>query len=168
MDLAPGTAGVRILVDKRRMERVVANLVENAAQYAGGATRLAVEPAKGAIRIVVADHGPGVAPSERERVFERFYRGQSAGQRGATNGTGLGLALVAEHVHLHGGTVWVEDGTGAENRFVVELPLPDRSTTMATGRPETAIGAGPTRTVPTRPDSDSVKPQASMGRSSRR
>jgi signal transduction histidine kinase len=86
-----------------------------------------VEPAKGAIRLVVADHGPGVAPSERERVFERFYRGQSAGQRGATNGTGLGLVLVAEHVHLHGGRVWVEDGTGAENRFVVELPLPDRT-----------------------------------------
>jgi signal transduction histidine kinase len=127
VDLAPGTAGVRILVDKRRIERVVANLVENAAQYAGGATRLAVEPTKGAIRLVVADHGPGVAPSERERVFERFYRGQSAGQRGATNGTGLGLALVAEHVHLHGGRVWVEDGTGAENRFVVELPLPDRT-----------------------------------------
>ena len=77
-----------ILVDKRRIERVVANLVENAAQYAGGATRLAVEPAKDAIRLVVADHGPGVPPSERERVFERFYRGQSAGQRGATNGTG--------------------------------------------------------------------------------
>ena len=125
VDLAPGTSGVRILVDKRRIERVVANLVDNAAQYAGGATRLAVEPAKGAIRLVVADHGPGVPPSERERVFERFYRGQSAGQRGATDGTGLGLALVAEHVHLHGGRVWVEDGTGAENRFVVELPLPD-------------------------------------------
>jgi signal transduction histidine kinase len=136
VDLAPGTAGVRILVDKRRIERVVANLVENAAQYAGGATRLAVEPAKGAIRLVVADHGPGVAPSERERVFERFYRGQSAGQRGATDGTGLGLALVAEHVRLHGGRVWVEDGTGAENRFVVELPLPDQGYDDETSTPE--------------------------------
>jgi two-component system sensor histidine kinase MtrB len=124
VDVAPSTVGVRILVDKRRIERVVANLVENAAQYAGGATRLAVEPAPGAVRIVVADHGPGVPASERTKVFDRFYRGQSAGQRGATNGTGLGLALVAEHVNLHGGRVWVEDGTGAENRFIVELPLP--------------------------------------------
>ncbi len=110
---------------KARIERVVANLVENASQYAGGATRLAVERANGsvdAVRIVVADHGPGVAPSERDKMFERFYRGQSAGQRGSTNGTGLGLALVAEHVRLHGGRVWVEDGIGAENRFVVELP----------------------------------------------
>lgn len=125
VDVAPATVGVRLLVDKRRIERVVANLVENAAQYAGGATRLAVEPAPGAVRIVVADHGPGVPASERSKVFDRFYRGQTAGQRGATNGTGLGLALVAEHVHLHGGKVWVEDGTGAENRFIVELPLPD-------------------------------------------
>jgi signal transduction histidine kinase len=125
VDLAPGMAGVRLHVDKRRIERVVANLVDNASQYAGGATRLAVEPGDGAVRLVVADHGPGVAPSERERIFERFYRGQSAGQRGATNGTGLGLALVAEHVRLHGGRVWVEDGAGAENRFIVELPLPD-------------------------------------------
>jgi two-component system, OmpR family, sensor histidine kinase MtrB len=125
VDVAPETVGVRLLVDKRRIERVVANLVENAAQYAGGATRLAVESAPGAIRLVVADHGPGVSASERDKVFDRFYRGQSAGQRGASNGTGLGLALVAEHVRLHGGRVWVEDGTGAENRFIVELPLPD-------------------------------------------
>jgi two-component system, OmpR family, sensor histidine kinase MtrB len=129
IDMAPGLSDVRLMVDKRRIERVVANLVDNAAQYAGGATRLAVERANSysteAVRIVVADHGPGVAPSERERIFERFYRGQSAGQRGATNGTGLGLALVTEHVRLHGGRVWVEDGTGAENRFIVELPVYD-------------------------------------------
>jgi signal transduction histidine kinase len=126
IDIAPGLGDIRLLVDKRRIERVVANLVENASQYAGGATRLAVERSNGtpdAVRIVVADHGPGVAPSERDRIFERFYRGHSAGQRGATNGTGLGLALVAEHVRLHGGRVWVEDGIGAENRFVVELPV---------------------------------------------
>jgi signal transduction histidine kinase len=125
VDIAPGAAGIRLLVDKRRMERVVANLVENAAQYAGGATRLAVETAPGAIRLVVADHGPGIPAAERTKVFDRFYRGQTAGQRGATNGTGLGLALVAEHVHLHGGSVWVEEGAGAENRFIVEIPLPD-------------------------------------------
>jgi signal transduction histidine kinase len=125
IDISPGMDGLRIMVDKRRIERVVANLVENAAQYAGGATRLAIEPSPGAVRLVVADHGPGVPASEHDKIFDRFYRGQSAGQRGMTNGTGLGLALVAEHVRLHGGRVWVEDGIGAENRFVVELPLHD-------------------------------------------
>ncbi|HLI72740.1 MAG TPA: HAMP domain-containing sensor histidine kinase [Acidimicrobiales bacterium] len=132
VEVDPKVAGARLQVDKRRIERVVANLVANAAQHAGGVTRIGVEPSDGGVRLVVADRGPGVAPAERERVFERFYRGQAAGQRGATNGTGLGLSLVAEHVRLHGGRVWVEGddsggtvdgGRGAENRFVVELPV---------------------------------------------
>jgi signal transduction histidine kinase len=125
MDIDPATVGLRLPVDKRRMERVVANLVDNARQYAGGVTRFAVEPAGDGVRLVVIDRGPGVEPTERERIFERFYRGQAAGRRGATEGTGLGLSLVAEHVRLHGGRVWVESGPGGENRFVVELPLGD-------------------------------------------
>lgn len=117
-------AGQRLSVDKRRIERVVANLVANAQQYAGGASRLALEPAPGGVRLVVADRGPGVAPAERDRIFERFYRGQASGRRGGGEGSGLGLSLVAEHVRLHGGRVWFEDGLRGENRFVVELPLP--------------------------------------------
>ncbi|HAM01389.1 MAG TPA: hypothetical protein DCQ30_04055, partial [Acidimicrobiaceae bacterium] len=65
--------GQRLSVDKRRIERVVANLVANAQQYAGGVSRLALEPAPGGIRLVVADRGPGVPPAERDRIFERFY-----------------------------------------------------------------------------------------------
>jgi signal transduction histidine kinase len=85
-------------------------------------TRLSAEPVTGAVRLVVVDHGPGVPEEEREKIFERFYRGNAARRRGATDGTGLGLSLVAEHVRLHGGRVWVESGPGGENRFVVELP----------------------------------------------
>ena len=117
-------AGRRLRVDKRRMERVIANLVANARQYAGGVSRLALEPAPGGVRLVVADRGPGVLPAERDRIFERFYRGQPSGRRGQSEGSGLGLSLVAEHVRLHGGRVWVEDnpiGHGA--RFIVEIPL---------------------------------------------
>jgi signal transduction histidine kinase len=126
VDVDPAVAGVRLWVDKRRIERVVTNLVANADQYAGGVTRLAVEPGAGGVRFVVVDRGPGVAPGERDRIFERFYRGQAAGQRGVTDGTGLGLSLVAEHVRLHGGRVWVESGPDGENRFVVELPTGDQ------------------------------------------
>jgi two-component system, OmpR family, sensor histidine kinase MtrB len=122
VDIDPAVAGLRLWVDKRRIERVVANMVENAAQYAGGVTRLSVEPAPGGVRLAVIDRGPGVMATERERIFERFYRGQTSGRRGATEGTGLGLSLVAEHVRLHGGRVWVESGVDDENRFVVELP----------------------------------------------
>jgi signal transduction histidine kinase len=125
----PGLTGVRLMVDKRRFERVMANLLENAAFYGGGATRVtASRGAAGAggwptVRIAVEDHGPGVAPAERAKVFARFYRGQASGRRGAGTGTGLGLALVAEHVRLHRGRVWVEEADGGGARFVIELPV---------------------------------------------
>ncbi len=112
-----------VLGDKRRLERVVANLVENAAAYGGGAVGVAVTCAEGSVRIAVEDEGPGVPMAERRMVFERFFRGSAGGRRGVGGGSGLGLALVAEHVGLHGGRVWVEDGSGGRGaRFVVELP----------------------------------------------
>ncbi len=74
--------------------------------------------------MVVEDHGPGIALHERQHLFERFYRGSRSGQRSTGEGTGLGLSLVAEHVRLHGGAVWVEDAPERGTRFVVELPLP--------------------------------------------
>ncbi len=140
VEVDPAVDGLRLPLDKRRIERVVANLVDNATQYAGGVTRLAVESAPGSVRLVVADHGPGVPLAERERIFERFYRGQAAGSRGTTDGTGLGLSLVTEHVRLHGGRVWVEDGAGGENRFVVELPV--RDTVHGSSERSRANGAG--------------------------
>ena len=127
VELGPGAVnnGLAIQADKRRMERVIANLVENAARYGGGATRVIVDAGHHVARVAVDDEGPGVAPEEREAIFERFFRGSAAGQRrGGGQGSGLGLSLVSEHVRLHGGRVWVEDnpiGTGA--RFVVEIPL---------------------------------------------
>ncbi len=133
VEVGQGVEGLRLQVDKRRFERVMANLVENASLYAGGVTRVLVErqpppvpyapfPAT-AIRVVVEDHGPGIPAGERDHLFERFYRGGRAGQRAAGQGTGLGLSLVAEHVRLHGGRVWSEDAPGGGTRFVVELPL---------------------------------------------
>lgn len=111
----------RVLVDRRRIERIVANLIENANLYGNGVTRLSVEGRAGSVRIAIEDSGPGIADDERERIFERFSRGSAGRRRGSGEGTGLGLALVREHVRLHGGRVWVESpGTGA--RFVVELP----------------------------------------------
>ena len=129
----PGVEGLRLRVDKRRFERVMANLMENATLYAGGVTKVIVEPQPPAvayapipataIRVVVEDNGPGIPESERDHLFERFYRGIRAGQRASSQGTGLGLSLVAEHVRLHGGRVWCEEGPGGGTRFVVELPL---------------------------------------------
>ena len=141
VDVDPSVVGLRLWVDKRRIERIVANLVANAEQYAGGVTRFAVEPAPGGVRLVVADQGPGVAEGDRERIFERFYRGRASGQRGTTEGTGLGLSLVAEHVRLHGGRVWVEGDPDGENRFVVELPAHELDGVGSLARPRRRGGA---------------------------
>ncbi len=118
-------AGVVVQADKRRIVRLIANLLDNAAKYGGGATSVALRRAEHGVQISVEDQGPGVPEEDRHVIFDRFSRGALAGRRSNSDGVGLGLALVAEHVNLHGGKVWVEDrvdgGEGA--RFVVELPV---------------------------------------------
>jgi signal transduction histidine kinase len=87
---------------------------------------VALERIGGEVRIAVEDRGPGVAEADRERVFERFSRAAAVvGRRSTGEGVGLGLALVKEHVGLHGGRVWVEDRFDDQPgaRFVVALPV---------------------------------------------
>jgi two-component system sensor histidine kinase MtrB len=118
-----GAAELRVVADPRRVHRAIANLVENAERYADGVTRVHVEAVEGSAQVAVEDNGPGVAPAERDRIFDRFQRGGAGTRQGAPSGTGLGLALVREHVELHGGRVHVEENDGAGARFVIELPL---------------------------------------------
>lgn len=108
--------------DKRRLEQALRNLLDNADAHAGGATCVAVRPDPAGIAVIVDDAGPGVPVDERERIFDRFARGRNASRRGSAGGTGLGLALVREHVHAHGGRVAVCDRPGGGARFVIELP----------------------------------------------
>jgi two-component system sensor histidine kinase MtrB len=108
-----------VSLDKIRFERVLANLLENARHHGGGPTRVVVDRhGRRGIKIGVEDAGPGVARGERARIFERFARG-SAGRHNV--GTGLGLALVAEHAQAHGGEAWVEDRPGGGARFVASF-----------------------------------------------
>ena len=110
-----------VWTDKLRLERILANLLDNARNHGGGPTRISIEPDKSnALLLAVEDAGPGVARGERERIFERFARGTAARHR---IGTGLGLALVMEHAHDLGGDAWVEDRSGGGARFVVRLPI---------------------------------------------
>jgi signal transduction histidine kinase len=130
-----------ILADKTRLLRAIANLIDNARIHGSPASSDGHDPTYGVevevreaptaedepvshVWIVVSDHGPGVPTDERALIFERFARGGGAGRRGTTEGAGLGLAIVDEHVRLHGGRVWVEDRPDGEQgaRFVIELP----------------------------------------------
>lgn len=134
VDADPDLENAVLACDKRRVVRILANYLDNARKYADGATGVFVErhepdpedpSGELTVRIAVEDRGAGVPEAERAHIFDRFNRGDQGGSRGADVGVGLGLALVAEHARLQGGSVWVEDrhdgGQGA--RFVVELPL---------------------------------------------
>lgn len=106
---------------------LIANLTDNAIRYTpeGGRIEISVATQGESAVIAVADNGPGIAPEERERVFERFYRALGT----KVSGTGLGLAIVQRIVQLHSGEIRIEDGlpredgTGCGARFVVTLPL---------------------------------------------
>jgi two-component system sensor histidine kinase MtrB len=120
IEVQPGTDDA-ISIDKLRLERIVGNLLENASVHGGGAARVCVEPGPvGTVLLAVEDGGPGVAASEKARIFERFARGTASRHR--VSGTGLGLALVVEHARSYGGDAWVEDRPGGGARFVVRLP----------------------------------------------
>ncbi len=129
LHLDPASSGWRVRVDKRRFERVMANLLENAAHHGAGATAVGVGPGlTGQVEVTVDDAGPGIDVAERAKVFERFYRGSASGRRGTGTGTGLGLALVAEHMRLMHGAVRVETSPQGGGRFILTLPILDEDT----------------------------------------
>ena len=107
-----------VLVDRRRFEQVVLNLLSNAQRHtpAGGRIDVLISDAGKEVIIAVTDSGPGVPEEERELIFEPFYRGDHSG-------LGLGLAIAKSVVELHSGRIWVEDGTGGTgSTFFVVLP----------------------------------------------
>jgi signal transduction histidine kinase len=107
--------------DKRRLERVLANLIENADRHGGGVTAVRLARTNGAFRVMVEDHGPGIPEEDREKVFHRFWRGV-ASRQSSSKGTGLGLTLVSQHLRMLDGQVSIEPNPPAGARFVVELP----------------------------------------------
>jgi signal transduction histidine kinase len=115
-------AGLTALGDPVRMHQVVVNLVDNALRHSPADARVSVRARRqdGAVRIEVSDEGPGIPDEEAARVFERFYRTDSA--RSDDGGSGLGLAIVRWIVELHGGVVRAEHREPRGCRMVVELP----------------------------------------------
>lgn len=118
VEVTPAVADAEVLMDKRRFERVVINLLDNAQRHGGGAVRMRFEGTSTLVRMLVDDAGPGVPREDRKRIFERFARGPYSAQG---HGTGLGLALVDEQVRLLSGTVLVSESPEGGARFVVEF-----------------------------------------------
>ncbi|OBA58846.1 two-component sensor histidine kinase [Mycobacterium sp. 1100029.7] len=128
-DLAP----TRLSADTGALSRVLRNLVDNAARHAATRVEVAVHPAPGQARLTVSDDGPGIAPSDRVRVFERFVRLDVDRSRSG-GGTGLGLAIVSEIVAAHGGSVHIDDRAGGGTAVVVQLPLLATTSPSASSR----------------------------------
>lgn len=114
-------------VDRRRFERVMTNLTTNAQRYANGVTAIRLDVDDNYLVINVDDAGPGVPDDERERVYQRFFRGRAANDRGMARGTGLGLSLVREHVEAFGGTITTRESPEGGARFQIRLPRRDGS-----------------------------------------
>jgi len=120
-DLEASGQPVTVDGDRLLLRRLVRNLLENARRYAGeGPVEVSVTSQAGRALLEVRDHGPGVPPDERERIFEPFYR--PAATRETGRGSGLGLALVRDIAGRHGGTVVCLAADDGGSRFRVDLP----------------------------------------------
>jgi two-component system, OmpR family, phosphate regulon sensor histidine kinase PhoR len=107
--------------DPDRTQQVLINLLDNALKYGAAPLRVRAERADSAVRISVADSGPGITLAEQQRIFEKFYRVDPQLSR-APSGTGLGLYIARELVQRMGGRLEVSSEPGAGATFVVELP----------------------------------------------
>ncbi|GAB3488704.1 sensor histidine kinase [Amycolatopsis cihanbeyliensis] len=108
------------VLDRRRLDVLVANLVGNALRHGRPPVRVRLRADEREVEVVVVDHGPGLPEGGAERVFARFYKADIARTR--SEGSGLGLAIAVENARLHGGDIDAGNEPGAGARFVVRLP----------------------------------------------
>jgi two-component system sensor histidine kinase MtrB len=107
------------LIDKRRLDSIVSNLVGNALRHGGPPVAVAVRSNGDMVQVEVSDSGPGIAPQHLPRVFDRFYKADRSRSRG---GSGLGLAIARENARLHGGDITVASRPGERTIFTLRLP----------------------------------------------
>ena len=117
---ANGVSAAPVRGHREDLGRLVRNLLDNACAYAKGRVDVTLATADGRVELTVADDGPGVAPEDRPKIFDRFYRADPV-RNPRTSGTGLGLAIAAAVAKAHGGSIEVTDGDPGA-RFVVSLP----------------------------------------------
>jgi two-component system sensor histidine kinase KdpD len=122
LDVQSGASLVH--ADAALLEQALVNLLDNAARHSPPGAEIVVEATAqdGRLALSVSDHGPGVPPHRRDRVFDMFYRMEGGDAAGA--GTGLGLAIVRGFTEAMGGRVRVSEADGGGARFVIDLPQP--------------------------------------------
>lgn len=127
IEVAPGADAGHVLADRDRVLELLSNLLDNAVRLSpeGEAVHLAAMAEGGFVRFEVSDSGPGILPSDRERVFERFYTGDRS--REAGRGSGLGLAIARHIVQRLGGRIWVAERTEPGALICFTLPSADAS-----------------------------------------
>jgi two-component system sensor histidine kinase SenX3 len=142
-------AGLQVRGNETQLSTALGNLVDNAIAYSPEHTRVSVTShlvtdADGIdwVDIAVADQGIGIADTDLDRVFERFYRVDQARSR-ATGGTGLGLAIVKHIATNHGGSVSVWSVVGSGSTFTMRLPLAERAPSRTPAREWPATGSAP-------------------------
>jgi signal transduction histidine kinase len=108
--------------DRRGLERILVNLLTNAAKYSpdGSAVGVSARAENGMAITAVKDEGIGISPAEQARVFERFHQGPAGSWE---QGTGIGLSIVRRYVEMLGGEVWVDSKPGRGSTFLFKLPL---------------------------------------------
>jgi signal transduction histidine kinase len=111
----------RLTGDSAAISRMIRNLVDNAVHHANSLVTIDVSSRNGTANLSISDDGPGIAPAERTRVFERFVRLDSDRSRDG-GGAGLGLSIVAGVVAAHGGTITIDERPGGGTKMIVALP----------------------------------------------
>jgi len=119
-----GEEGPAVLADAGALREVIDNLLTNALKFSppGSGVSVIVGNRPGCVRIDIADQGPGVPDTERERIFTKYARGTAKPTAGETS-TGLGLAIVRELISAMNGRVWCEALPAGGANFVIEVPL---------------------------------------------
>jgi signal transduction histidine kinase len=114
-----------IMADERKLKQITFNLLSNAAKFTPDGGQITIECKKEGEQLVVSvtDTGVGIAPEEKEKVFEEFYQTRD-GSKSKTPGTGLGLPLTRSFVEMHGGKIWAEsEGKDKGSRFIFTIPI---------------------------------------------